>query len=97
MNREEKIVVFDVDLLTFSDKKTGEVNDMTRILYLKLKSNKKGYRVLKSYVKGNKIDIINKHLLSANPTICTKAVFEELDTEDGIKLKVVKLDQDNLK
>lgn len=90
--RQEKIILFDVDLLTFKNEKTGEVEELTRLSYLREKADHSGYRVLKSYAKGNLIDKFSKFICKANLNV----FLEEKDTPDGIKFKISKIENEKI-
>lgn len=92
MNRQENIVVYDVSLIQFKNDKTGEVREMTKIFYLKEKSDHTGYRPLSCFIQGDKVNIVTKFMIKAT----TKAVLSEKDTEQGVKFTIAKIENETL-
>lgn len=77
------IYIYSAEKENWPNKKTGEVVEMTKILYLIKMSNndnKIGYSQLKCYKRGNLLSTLNPVLMNR-----LKADIEERPTENGSK------------
>lgn len=97
MQEKARIILLDTELMTFTNKDTGVVREMTKMHYaVKIEDKTKSNSILKCTRQGNLIAKLDKYMLDINNPKSHIAVIEKRATEDGAKYVITKIDDEEI-
>ena len=95
--RKEKIIIYNLQKYSFTNKDTGEVVVKTKISYLKEISspseNHYGLRALATYASGEYFETLKKFVCRPN----VEASLEERDTDTGVRFVISQVENVKIK